>query len=165
MPIQILRETLLTVSSDWPFMVSKDSAADYARYRAHLHAHATREIADALASGRRDAASLAAGWNQPTASSARWTPVGCPGDGPADSSGAVKILMVSWGVPAGDRRRPRSSRLPIGDRPAAGGPRGGGAVRRPFNTDPASHPTTDEVHEGACIATAHDPHEFEFGPT
>jgi 1,4-alpha-glucan branching enzyme len=61
---QILRETLLTVSSDWPFMVSKDSAADYARYRAHLHAHATREIADALASGRRDAAErLAAGWN------------------------------------------------------------------------------------------------------
>ena len=48
---QILRETLLTVSSDWPFMVSKDSAADYARYRAHLHAHATREIAGALAIG------------------------------------------------------------------------------------------------------------------
>ncbi|EFG73971.1 hypothetical protein HMPREF0591_6091 [Mycobacterium parascrofulaceum ATCC BAA-614] len=62
---QILRETLLTVSSDWPFMVSKDSAADYARYRAHLHAHATREIAGALASGRRDAAGrLADGWNR-----------------------------------------------------------------------------------------------------
>jgi 1,4-alpha-glucan branching enzyme len=62
---QILRETLLTVSSDWPFMVSKDSAADYARYRAHLHAHATREIADALASGRREHATrLAAGWNR-----------------------------------------------------------------------------------------------------
>ncbi|MCV7257296.1 1,4-alpha-glucan branching protein domain-containing protein [Mycobacterium shimoidei] len=62
---QILRETLLTVSSDWPFMVSKDSAADYARYRAHLHAHATREIADALASGRREAAQrLADGWNR-----------------------------------------------------------------------------------------------------
>ena len=62
---QILRETLLTVSSDWPFMVSKDSAADYARYRAHLHAHATREIAAALASGRRDAAErLADGWNR-----------------------------------------------------------------------------------------------------
>ncbi|RUP03481.1 MAG: glycoside hydrolase family 57 protein [Mycobacterium sp.] len=61
---QILRETLLTVSSDWPFMVSKDSAADYARYRAHLHAHATREIAGALASGRRDSAQrLAQGWN------------------------------------------------------------------------------------------------------
>jgi 1,4-alpha-glucan branching enzyme len=62
---QILRETLLTVSSDWPFMVSKDSAADYSRYRAHLHAHATREIADALASGRRDIAQrLADGWNR-----------------------------------------------------------------------------------------------------
>ena len=53
------------MSSDWPFMVSKDSAADYARYRAHLHAHATREIAGALASGRRDAAQrLADGWNR-----------------------------------------------------------------------------------------------------
>jgi 1,4-alpha-glucan branching enzyme len=62
---QILRETLLTVSSDWPFMVSKDSAADYARYRAHLHAHATREIVGALASGRREQAErLAAGWNR-----------------------------------------------------------------------------------------------------
>ena len=62
---QILRETLLTVSSDWPFMVSKDSAADYARYRAHLHAHATREIAGALAAGRRDSAQrLADGWNR-----------------------------------------------------------------------------------------------------
>ncbi|WP_193043539.1 1,4-alpha-glucan branching protein domain-containing protein [Mycolicibacterium baixiangningiae] len=62
---QILRETLLTVSSDWPFMVSKDSAADYARYRAHLHAHATREIADALGAGRREQAQrLADGWNR-----------------------------------------------------------------------------------------------------
>jgi 1,4-alpha-glucan branching enzyme len=62
---QILREALLTVSSDWPFMVSKDSAADYARYRAQLHAHATREIADALASGHRDVAErLAEGWNR-----------------------------------------------------------------------------------------------------
>ncbi len=62
---QILRETLLTVSSDWPFMVSKDTAAEYARYRAHLHAHATREIAGALASGRRaHAEQLAEGWNR-----------------------------------------------------------------------------------------------------
>ncbi|WP_422748540.1 1,4-alpha-glucan branching protein domain-containing protein [Mycobacterium sp. WMMD1722] len=62
---QILREALLTVSSDWPFMVSKDSAADYARYRAHLHAHATREISDALAAGRREQAQrLADGWNR-----------------------------------------------------------------------------------------------------
>ena len=62
---QILRETLLTVSSDWPFMVSKDSAADYARYRAHLHAHATREIAAAQAAGRLEQATrLAEGWNR-----------------------------------------------------------------------------------------------------
>ncbi|MCV7434636.1 1,4-alpha-glucan branching protein domain-containing protein [Mycolicibacterium bacteremicum] len=62
---QILRETLLTVSSDWPFMVSKDSAAEYARYRAHLHAHATREISAALASGRRPQAQrLAEDWNR-----------------------------------------------------------------------------------------------------
>ncbi|MEO6794826.1 MAG: glycoside hydrolase family 57 protein [Mycobacterium sp.] len=62
---QILREALLTVSSDWPFMVSKDSAADYARHRAQLHAHATRELAEALASGRRDTAErLAQDWNR-----------------------------------------------------------------------------------------------------
>jgi 1,4-alpha-glucan branching enzyme len=62
---QILREALLTVSSDWPFMISKDTAADYARYRAHLHSHATREIASTLASGRREhAARLAEGWNR-----------------------------------------------------------------------------------------------------
>ena len=62
---QILREALLTVSSDWPFMVSKDSAADYARHRANLHAHATREISDALAYGRRDTAqALAEDWNR-----------------------------------------------------------------------------------------------------
>jgi 1,4-alpha-glucan branching enzyme len=46
-------------------MVSKDSAADYARYRAHLHAHATREIADALSGGHREAATrLARNWNR-----------------------------------------------------------------------------------------------------
>lgn len=65
---QILREALLTVSSDWPFMVTKDSAADYARHRARLHAHATREIAEALTAslgGRRDAAvRLAESWNR-----------------------------------------------------------------------------------------------------
>lgn len=55
----------MTVSSDWPFMVSKDTAAEYARYRAHLHAHATREIADAMAAGRPDHAQrLAEGWNR-----------------------------------------------------------------------------------------------------
>ena len=37
--------------------------------------------------------------------------------------------------------------------------------RRPSGTDPASHPTTDEVAEGVrVIAAAQDPHEFAFGP-
>ncbi|MBE7193163.1 MAG: DUF1957 domain-containing protein, partial [Gordonia polyisoprenivorans] len=53
---QIVREALLTVSSDWPFMVSKDTAADYAIGRAHTHAHATREIVDAALRGRAVAA-------------------------------------------------------------------------------------------------------------
>nr|WP_308115649.1 MULTISPECIES: glycoside hydrolase family 57 protein [unclassified Rhodococcus (in: high G+C Gram-positive bacteria)] len=62
---QILRETMLTVSSDWAFMVSKDSAAQYARDRAHKHAHAVREIADARVHGHHArAADLASGWNQ-----------------------------------------------------------------------------------------------------
>nr|WP_212763139.1 glycoside hydrolase family 57 protein [Gordonia araii] len=60
---QILRETLMTVASDWPFMVSKDTAGGYATDRAHKHAHATREIADAAARGRESTArSLADGW-------------------------------------------------------------------------------------------------------
>ncbi|QNG21393.1 glycoside hydrolase family 57 protein [Rhodococcus triatomae] len=61
---QMLREALMTVSSDWAFMVSKDSAAGYARERAHKHAHALREIAAAAAAGRTAVASrLADGWN------------------------------------------------------------------------------------------------------
>ncbi|ABM12911.1 (1-_4)-alpha-D-glucan synthase (ADP-glucose) [Mycolicibacterium vanbaalenii PYR-1] len=36
--------------------------------------------------------------------------------------------------------------------------------RRPTATDPQTHPTTDEVHEGVrVIAAAEDPHEFTFG--
>lgn len=61
---QLLRETLLTLSSDWAFMVSKDSAAGYARDRAHKHAHAVREIAEAISAQQHErAARLAAGWN------------------------------------------------------------------------------------------------------
>ncbi|RMI35423.1 1,4-alpha-glucan branching protein domain-containing protein [Nocardia stercoris] len=60
---QLLREAVLTVSSDWAFMVSKDSAAGYARDRAHQHAHAVREIAAALGTGSvAKARELAAGW-------------------------------------------------------------------------------------------------------
>lgn len=61
---QLLREAILTVSSDWAFMVSKDSAAGYARDRAHQHAHAVRELAEAIGAGQlAKAARLAAGWN------------------------------------------------------------------------------------------------------
>ncbi|MGV9710456.1 1,4-alpha-glucan branching protein domain-containing protein [Gordonia sp. NPDC003424] len=62
---QIVRETLLTVASDWPFMVSKDTAAAYAVDRAHKHAHATREICDVALRGRNEqAATLAADWSR-----------------------------------------------------------------------------------------------------
>ncbi|MFC3961286.1 1,4-alpha-glucan branching protein domain-containing protein [Nocardia jiangsuensis] len=61
---QLVREAILTVSSDWAFMVSKDSAAGYARERAHRHAHAVREIAGAATAGQLAKADrLAAGWN------------------------------------------------------------------------------------------------------
>jgi len=58
---QIVRETLLTLSSDWAFMVSKDSAPDYARVRAQTHAHAVYEICAAVQRGG-PAAELAARW-------------------------------------------------------------------------------------------------------
>ncbi|GFG76643.1 glycosyltransferase family 4 protein [Mycobacterium botniense] len=36
--------------------------------------------------------------------------------------------------------------------------------RRPANTDPSTHPSSDEISEGVrVIAAAHDPHEFTFG--
>lgn len=61
---QLLCEAILTVSSDWAFMVSKDSAAGYARDRAHQHAHAVRELAEAIGAGQfAKAARLAAGWS------------------------------------------------------------------------------------------------------
>lgn len=41
---QAVREALLALSSDWAFMVSKDSAADYARRRAAAHAARARAL-------------------------------------------------------------------------------------------------------------------------
>jgi glycogen(starch) synthase len=36
--------------------------------------------------------------------------------------------------------------------------------RRPSDTDPSTHPSTDEVSEGVrVVAAAQDPHEFDFG--
>jgi 1,4-alpha-glucan branching enzyme len=50
------QEALLALSSDWAFMVSKDSAAGYARDRAHGHAGRVEELARLLAADRRPAA-------------------------------------------------------------------------------------------------------------
>lgn len=49
---QAVREAMLALSSDWAFMVTKDSAADYARYRAKIHSDRFSELA-ALARGGR----------------------------------------------------------------------------------------------------------------
>ena len=82
---QVVREALLAISSDWAFMVSKDTAAGYARDRAHKHAHAMREIiAAARAGDRRRAARLAAGWHHADglfpALDARRMPAAAPGN-------------------------------------------------------------------------------------
>lgn len=45
---QLVRELILALQSDWPFMVSKDSAGDYALRRAHEHAHGMRELLAAI---------------------------------------------------------------------------------------------------------------------
>jgi 1,4-alpha-glucan branching enzyme len=52
----LARQALLALSSDWAFMVSKDSAPDYARHRAAQHAGRVAEISDLIALGRRDKA-------------------------------------------------------------------------------------------------------------
>jgi 1,4-alpha-glucan branching enzyme len=48
---QLAREAMLALSSDWAFMVTKDSAADYARRRAAGHRTRTVELAAALRAG------------------------------------------------------------------------------------------------------------------
>jgi 1,4-alpha-glucan branching enzyme len=53
---QLIREVLLALSSDWAFMVSHDSASDYARHRFTTHAQAAQGIGDALRRGEDAAA-------------------------------------------------------------------------------------------------------------
>ncbi|HZI97683.1 MAG TPA: 1,4-alpha-glucan branching protein domain-containing protein, partial [Actinomycetales bacterium] len=53
---QLLRQALLTLSSDWAFMVTRDSAADYASRRDRGHRAAFHTLAALVAAGRRDAA-------------------------------------------------------------------------------------------------------------
>jgi 1,4-alpha-glucan branching enzyme len=45
---QLVREAFLVTSSDWAFMVTKDSAADYARGRAATHTARFDRLADLL---------------------------------------------------------------------------------------------------------------------
>ncbi|SHM27767.1 1,4-alpha-glucan branching protein domain-containing protein [Cryptosporangium aurantiacum] len=58
---QLAREALLVASSDWAFMVTKDSAAGYARDRAATHTARFDRLADLVESGREpEAAAYAA---------------------------------------------------------------------------------------------------------
>ena len=144
------------MSSDWPFMVSKDSAADYARYRAHLHAHATREIADALASGRREHAAAPRRRLEPRRRPVRRAR--------RKAAAAMKVLMVSWEYPpvvvGGLGRHVHQLATAL----AAAGHEVVVLSRRPTGTDPSTHPSIDEIIEGVrVVAAAQDPHEFDFG--
>jgi 1,4-alpha-glucan branching enzyme len=56
----LARQALLALSSDWAFMVTKDSAADYALARARAHAAEFDLLADLVGAGRRDRAALRA---------------------------------------------------------------------------------------------------------
>ena len=51
---QLMRELLLALSSDWAFMVSHDTAAEYARTRFDGHARAAGALVDALREDRLD---------------------------------------------------------------------------------------------------------------
>ncbi|TCP56067.1 1,4-alpha-glucan branching enzyme [Tamaricihabitans halophyticus] len=59
---QIVREGLLALSSDWAFMVTKESAADYARRRATQHTDRCTELIDLLRAGENERAAELAAW-------------------------------------------------------------------------------------------------------
>lgn len=76
----------------------------------------------------------------------------------------MKILMISWEYPPvvigglGRHVHHLSTAL------AEAGHEVVVLSRRPTGTDPTTHPTSDEVHDGVrVIAAAQDPHEFTFG--
>lgn len=61
---QVVQEAALALQSDWAFLISKDTSADYARQRAFLHAHAMREIIAAHQAGNlSEAEKLCAAWH------------------------------------------------------------------------------------------------------
>ncbi|TXI58768.1 glycosyltransferase family 4 protein [Mycolicibacter arupensis] len=76
----------------------------------------------------------------------------------------MKILMVSWEYPPlvigglGRHVHHLSTAL------AAAGHEVVVLCRRPYGTDPSTHPSSDEISEGVrVVAAAQDPHEFSFG--
>jgi glycogen(starch) synthase len=76
----------------------------------------------------------------------------------------MKILMVSWEYPpvviGGLGRHVHHLATDL----VAAGHEVVVLSRRPTDTDPSTHPTTDTVDEGVrVIAAAQDPHEFSFG--
>src|SRR6201991_5137667 len=76
----------------------------------------------------------------------------------------MKVLMVSWEYPpvvvGGLGRHVYQLATAL----AAAGHEIVVLSRRPSNTDPSTHPSTDEVSDGVrVIAAAQDPHEFDFG--
>jgi glycogen(starch) synthase len=76
----------------------------------------------------------------------------------------MKVLMLSWEYPpvviGGLGRHVHHLATAL----AAAGHEVMVLSRRPFGTDPSTHPTTDGVCEGVrVVAAAQDPHEFEFG--
>jgi glycogen(starch) synthase len=75
----------------------------------------------------------------------------------------MKILMLSWEYPpvviGGLGRHVHHLATEL----AAAGHEVVVLSRRPFDTDPSTHPTTDEICEGVrVVAAAQDPHEFSF---
>jgi glycogen(starch) synthase len=75
----------------------------------------------------------------------------------------MKILLLSWEYPpvviGGLGRHVHHLATEL----AAAGHEVVVLCRRPFGTDPSSHPSTDDVSEGVrVVAAAQDPHEFEF---
>ncbi|MEO3757135.1 glycosyltransferase family 4 protein [Mycobacterium sp. B14F4] len=76
----------------------------------------------------------------------------------------MKVLMVSWEYPpvvvGGLGRHVHHLATAL----AEAGHEVVVLSRRPTNTDPSTHPSTDEIAEGVrVVAAAQDPHEFDFG--
>jgi glycogen(starch) synthase len=81
-----------------------------------------------------------------------------------DGEHPMKVLMVSWEYPpvvvGGLGRHVHHLATAL----AEAGHEVIVLSRRPFGTDPSSHPSTDELSERVrVVAAAQDPHEFEFG--